>query len=311
MTQPFSRILYMGTPEFAVLPLEAMLQKNLPVIGVVCQPDKPKGRGKKLSAPAVKTVALREGLPVFQPKRLKGDALDKLLQLKPDLIVVCAYGKLLPSSLLKAPQEIINIHASLLPKYRGASPIHQAIRQGETQTGISIMKVVQEMDAGPTMLQVPVDIDPDDTLSSLYQKLAKVGASALIQALDLFERGEVTWKEQDPSMVTFAPKIHSEDTVIDWKQPLDHVVNFIRSLSPDPGASTQLNDTPIKILEVKPATHMDIECGLGQFCRTKKNLFVGTSTGTLEILRLQPPGKKDMRAVDFLNGFRGDIDRCA
>lgn len=306
MKQPFSRILYMGTPEFAVAPVQKMVEADLPIIGVVCQPDRRAGRGKKWTMPEVKIYAQSQNIPVMQPEKITKEVIEKIASLAPDLIVVCAYGKMLPQALIDVPKQIINIHASLLPAYRGAAPIHHAIKDGQPKTGVSIMKIVKKMDAGDYMLQKELSISKEDTLDILTKKLSDLGAQALLEALALFDKESVTWTAQDPSKVSFAPKILTETSKINWHQPARHIQNFIRSLSPEPSAYTYLHGEKIKIQKSK-CVDQEHHLQPGSIKREKKSLWIAAQDQWIDILTLQKPGKKSQSVQEFLNGYRKEL----
>ena len=234
------RIVFFGTPEFAVPSLRALLAGRDPVIGVVCQPDKPAGRGQQLTVPPVKRAALRAGLAVFQPEKLRApETLETLASWAPDLIVVAAYGKILPKHVLELPRlGCINVHASLLPKYRGAAPIQWAILRGEERTGITIMCMNERMDAGDILLQQEIDIGPQETYGELQARLAEVGARALMETIARLHAGTLMPQPQREDEMTLAPMIKKEDGRIDWTQPAVHIARMVRAFNPWPSAFT-------------------------------------------------------------------------
>ncbi|MCB1197777.1 MAG: methionyl-tRNA formyltransferase [Deltaproteobacteria bacterium] len=302
-------IVYFGTPEFAVAPLQKIVEAGYEVKAVVTQPDRPSGRGKKLQAPAVKTYALSQGLFVLQPEKINKETQATLASFAADLFVVCAYGKILSQKIIDMPKHIINIHASLLPKYRGAAPIHAAICAGEKETGVSIMKIVKELDAGDVMLMKPLPISHDDNLETVTTKLSDVGAQAIMQAIEKIVQQEVQWQPQNEVLATYAHKIHPDDGKVMWNQPAAQIHNFIRSFAPQPGAFTYINDEKIKILSTQITDQVTQERP-GSLYKDKKSLYVACSDFWIEIKMLQPLGKKMMDVSSFLNGYRKSLTQC-
>jgi methionyl-tRNA formyltransferase len=239
------RVVFFGTPAFAVPTLEHLLGSAHQVAGVVTQPDRPRGRGQHVTPGPVKAVAAQAGVPVLQPARLTRDAFEApLAELGADLGVVAAYGKILPDWLLALPRlGLINVHASLLPRYRGASPVHRAVMAGDRSTGVTIMRVVKELDAGPMLAQGEVPIGPDDRAADLEQLLASRGAGLLVETVDRLAAGPLPEVAQDPALVSYAPKLTKEDGAIHWKRPSDDIHNQIRGLTPWPHAYTFLGNT--------------------------------------------------------------------
>jgi len=295
----------MGTPHFSVLPLQALAKAGHDIAGVVTRIDKPSGRGRTMSPPAVKVAALEMGLNVYQPKRVRDpEAIEGLLRLAPEVIVVAAYGQILPKEILMSPKYgCINIHASLLPLYRGAAPVNWAIIKGETQTGNTIMQMDEGMDTGAILLQGAIPVDPKDTAGTLTEKLSVLGAKLITDALPLIEAGKITPMEQDGSKATLAPMLKKEDGLINWALSSSEIHNRVRGLTPWPGAYTFFHGTMVKILET------EIRHGSGDPGRiyqgTQGTLDVGTGSGRLHIIRVQPAGKKPMDPADFLRGHRG------
>jgi len=295
----------MGTPQFAVPPLRALAEAGHEIAGVVTRIDKPAGRGRNVAAPAVKTVALQMGLPVFQPKRVREPAfIDTLRTLNPEVVVVAAYGQILPKEVLALPKYgCINIHASLLPACRGAAPINWAILRGDTATGVTIMQMDEGMDTGAILMQEGLPIGPGDTTGTLTEKLSALGAKLITKALPLVQSGLLKPIIQDGSKATLAPLLKKEDGLIDWTLPAADIHNRVRGFSPWPGAYTFLGGGMIKILETEALP------GEGEPSRPYQGpdntLEVGTGKGRLRIVLLQPAGKKPMRAADFLRGHRG------
>ena len=257
------RVLFWGTPEFAAPPLRALLGEGFEVVGVVTQPDRPQGRSRSsLVASAIKEIALEESIPVFQPELPRGDEFVQSLQaLTPDVSVVVAYGEILTREVIDLPRlGTLNIHASLLPEWRGAAPIQAAIRAGQTETGVTIMRMVVPLDAGPILLQVPTPITHDETYGELQLRLSELGALALIEALSLLDMGEIIERPQDESLATFAPKIERDDARIDWTHPASAIAGAVRAFDPKPGAFTTLNGVEIKLFGARAAT-LDIAAG--------------------------------------------------
>src|SRR5436190_2065176 len=250
------RVVFFGTPAFAVPTLEHLLRSTHRVAGVVTQPDRPSGRGQHVTVGPVKAVALAAGLPVLQPAKLARDPFEnQLLGLNADIGVVAAYGKILPDWLLVTPPRgLINVHASLLPRYRGASPIHHAIMAGDADTGVTIMRVVKALDSGAMLSAVRVPIGPDDTTASLSPILAEAGAALLVETLDAMERGAVTETPQDESQSTYAPRLTKEHGRIKWSRTAAEIHNQVRGLTPWPHAYSFLRDTRYIIHRSKPST---------------------------------------------------------
>ncbi len=299
------RIVFMGTPEFAVPTLRALLTGEDRVVGVVCQPDRPSGRGLAPHPPPVKELALSFGLPVLQPQTLKDpEVLARLRSWQPDLIVVAAYGKILPPSLLNLPRYgCINVHASLLPKYRGAAPIQWAILKGEEVTGITIMQMNERMDSGDILLQKTLPIDPQDTAQSLHDKLAPLGAQALSEALDLLKKGELHPVAQKEKEATFAPMIKKEDGRIDWAQSARELERKVRAFNPWPSAYTFLKGKLFKVFRARAREEQVPSGSPGAVVRpTPAELLVLTGEGLLALEEVQLEGKKRLPIGEFLKG---------
>lgn len=295
----------MGTPEFALASLKALVEAGREVCGVFTQPDKPKNRGHKLTPPPVKVYALSQGLPVFQPATVRGDAaLDLMRGLSPELIVVAAYGKILPEALLQIPAYgCINVHSSLLPAYRGAAPINWAILNGETRTGVTIMHMAKELDAGDIILQKAVDIEPDEDAQALTARLAELGAAALLQAVAAFEAGGAPRFAQDPERATYAPMLSKELSPVDWTRTAHEINCQIRGLIPWPCAETDAIGETVKLF-ASVETGEKTALPPGTVTDTGKN-GIGIACGDGLILRvteLQAQGKKRMPAASYLLG---------
>ena len=299
------RIVFMGTPEFAVPSLAALLRSDHTVVGVDTQPDRPKGRGQELAESPVKQLATRHKIPILQPLKMKDPGLlDSLSSWKPDLIVVAAFGRILPKVILDLPpRHCINVHASLLPKYRGAGPIQWAIIRGERETGITTMLMDEGMDTGAILLQEKIPIAPDDTAGTLSSKLADIGGRLLLDTLTRLQDGTLTPQPQDSSRATMALLLKKEDGLLDWTLPAVDLANRVRGLSPWPGAYTYLGEDRWVILKaevldrsaavVPPGTIVDA---------TKEGLAVATGGGLLRIMEFQPANSRRMSAAQYLAG---------
>ena len=303
------RIVFLGTPAFAVPTLERLLASPHEVAAVVTQPDRPRGRGQRVSESPVKQLAAGRGLPVHQPERMKDPAFVAALQaLAPDLGVVAAYGKMLPDRLLALPRlGMINVHASLLPAYRGAAPIQRAVMAGETETGITIIRLVREMDAGPMLSRAALPIDPDDDAETLERALAALGAATLLQAVDDLESGRAAEQEQDHARATFAPRLTRADGAIDWNRPAGQVHDQVRGLHPWPRAFSHLAGARYllhRTAVVDPPAAGGAPRGPGQVLEAAGDrLVVAAGSGTaLAILEIQPEGRRALPARAFLAG---------
>ncbi len=295
----------MGTPYFAVPPLRALAAAGHEIVGVVTRIDKPAGRGRVLASPPVKQAAAEMKLPLFQPWRVREpEFIARLQSLNAETIVVAAYGQILPKEILTLPKfGCINIHASLLPLYRGAAPINWAIMHGDAETGITIMQMDEGMDTGAMLLQESIPVGPKDTAGSMLEKLSALSARLIAEALPLIAAGSIVSRIQDNSKATLAPLLKKEDGFIDWQLSAVEIHNRVRGLSPWPGAHTSLDGKMIKILESEamagkgePGVLSEAEKGV---------LVVGTGSGLLRIVALQPEGKKPMTVADFLRGYHG------
>lgn len=305
------RVVFFGTPAFAVPTLDALLTSGHQVVGVVTQPDRPRGRGQKVSDAPVKARALGAGLPLLQPPTLKDDTfLQALRALAADIGVVAAYGKILTSVVLATPRlGLINVHASLLPRYRGAAPIARAIVAGEHETGVTIMRVVQALDAGPMLAESRRPIGPDETSDAVEHDLARIGASLLVTTLDLLAKGAAREIPQDDSLSTYAPRLTKDDGLMDWSKPATDLHNLVRGLHPWPHAYTFLNDQRL-IIHRTFAMPDQSGAAPGEIIEASPDrLRVATGNGVLQLLDLQAEGKRPMAAHDFLAGHairRGD-----
>lgn len=300
------RILFMGTPDFAVPSLQALLDAGHDICGVFTQPDKPKNRGMKLQPPPVKVLAQEHEIPVYQPTSVKdGAALEIIQELAPELIVVAAYGRILPNSILEYPAKgCINVHSSLLPKFRGAAPIHWAVVSGETETGVTIMHMAQELDAGDIIDQIRTPIDPDESVEAVHDRLAELGGKILVEVVEQIANGTATRTPQDSAQATYAPMLSRELSNIDWTQPAKAIHDKIRGLSPWPAASTNIiSDTTIKIFGSVDLGETTSAAAGTILAAGKQGIDVACGDGkVLRITQLQAPGGKRMAAADYLRG---------
>ncbi|RHW39698.1 methionyl-tRNA formyltransferase [Lysinibacillus yapensis] len=298
-------VVFMGTPDFSVPVLRMIYEEGYEVLAVVTQPDRPVGRKKVLTPPPVKAEALQLGLPVIQPEKLRGsEELQEILALNPDIVITAAFGQILPKELLDAPRlGCINVHASLLPKYRGGAPIHQAIIDGEEKTGVTIMYMAEKLDAGDIITQRAIPIEEEDNTGTMFEKLSIVGKELLKDTLPLIVEGKNERIQQDESQVTFAHNISREQERIVWSNSAKQVYNQIRGLTPWPTAYTSYQGENMKIWSVKVG-QTTTDRTPGQVVQLNKDSFeVATGDGqTIAVLELQPAGKKRMTAQDYLRG---------
>ena len=298
------KLVFMGTPQFAVPTLERVVAAGHEVVAVFTQPDRPKGRGQKDAMPPVKEAALRLGLPVHQPERVRRpEVVEQLLALGTEAMVVVGYGQIIPQAILDIPPKgIINVHASLLPKYRGAAPIQWAIARGETRTGVTTMKIDAGLDTGDMLLKWETEIGPEETAVELGDRLAPAGADLLVRTLAELPR--IVPQKQDEAQATYAPILKKEDGQIDWTMLTQDILNRIRGFTPWPGCSTLWWGQRLRIWR---ARRLDLPAPpQGWLQRSKNRLFAGTGNGGIEILELQLEGKKRMETASFLNAFSGD-----
>lgn len=309
-------VIFMGTSPFAVPSLERLLTVHHPVLAVVTQPDRPRGRGLQVSASPVKELALAHGLQVLQPARARNPRfIAELRALDPHILVVVAYGQLLPLPLLAIPRlGCVNVHGSLLPKYRGAAPINWALIRGEEVTGVTIMLLEETLDTGPILLQASMAIHPQDNAQTLHDRLAKLGADCLIDALEGIESGRLTPIPQDQRQATYAPKLRKEDGTIQWERSAVELANLIRGVTPWPGAYTTHAGAPVKIWRARaipsPATGRP-----GEVARVEQEgAWVETGDGYLLVEQVQIPGRRTMDVAAYARGHAlhpGDVlGRC-
>lgn len=296
------RILFMGTSDFAVPALEALQKAGYAIALVVTQPDKPAGRGLDLKASPVKKKAQELGLSVFQPEKVRtSEAVETLKKTGADVAVVAAYGQILPSSVLQLPKTAcLNIHGSILPKYRGAAPIHYAVIAGEKETGVTIMYMNEKMDEGDALLIKTTPIGPEETTGEVHDRLAVLGAQGLLEALKLLEQGKAPRTPQDASKASYAPSIKREFCKLDWKSPASRIHNRVRGLSPWPGAETSWGGMELKVHKALLATQKGKPGEVLEV--SKEGVVVGAGVDSIRLIEIQPPGKKKMTAYDFTLG---------
>jgi len=304
---PSPRIAFAGTPEFALPALKALTDSPYQVVGVLTQPDRPSGRGRKVTASPVKVAALGQGLPVSQPPTLKSETgRAELVSWQPDVLVVVAYGLILPGEVLTLPRlGCLNIHASLLPRWRGAAPIQRAILAGDAETGITIMQMDAGLDTGAMLLQRRVPIAAEDTSGSLHDRLAELGASALMEVLEGLLKGTVTARPQPSDGVTYAAKIDKAEARIDWRQDALGIERKIRALNPRPGAETLLGAELVKIHAArlpKPSEEEVLLSSIPKLGLHEGAIWVRCGEGILGLTRLQRPGRRPVSAQEFAHG---------
>ena len=304
---PSLRIVFLGTPEFALPSLEALIASRHKVLVVVSQPDRPRGRGQQLQLTPTKQVALRHDIPVLQPARVRDEAfLDSIRSLAPDLGIVAAFGRILPESLLMIPRlGMINVHASLLPKYRGAAPVQRAVLAGEDQTGVTIMRLVQELDAGPMLAALSLPVSPTATSGEVETSLARAGAMLLLEVVDALAENRAVETPQDASRATYAPKVTKEEGTIDWTSPAHVVHNRARGLQPWPLASATLGGVRYVIRRTLVAEGTSGLPPGSILTASGDDLIVVCGGGTLlRVLEIQPEGRRSMLTREFLAGRR-------
>lgn len=302
-TEPL-RIIFMGTPDFAAATLQALIDGPDEVVAVITQPDKAKGRGKKITPPPAKVLAEAAGIPVLQPTKIKSEEFrNGLLTYQPDLIVVTAYGRILPPSLLElAPMGCINVHGSLLPKYRGAAPIQWTVINGEKEAGVTIIQMDKGMDTGDMLLMAKIETDPEETAGTLFNKLATLGSKTLLKAIKGVKEGTVIPVPQDPSLATVAPMLKKNDGLIDWSRDAEELACLIRGLDPWPSAFCFHNNKRLRLFGPE-VVYKDTEDPPGSVLHgDTRGLLVACGKNGLLIREIQPEGKKRMAAQDFLRG---------
>lgn len=298
------KILFMGTPDFAAYALKALYESGQEIVGVVTQPDKPKGRSGKLVFSPVKEYALENDLPVFQPEKIRTpESVEYLKSIDADIYVVAAFGQILSQEVLDIPRfGCVNIHASLLPKYRGAAPIQQALLDGNSKTGVTLMQMNAGMDTGDILMQESIDITMDDTAGTLFDKLMKLGGDMMVRAIPMIEKGELAPVPQDNDKATKVGKFSKEMGIINWKDDAAYIDRLIRTMDPWPSAYTHLDGKTLKIWKATPIED-DSKASAGEIFEISKNSFkVATGKGSLEVFEVQLEGKKRMSAGDFMRG---------
>lgn len=302
-------IIFFGSSQFAVPALEALIESKHKVFCVVTQPDRKKGRGLHLSSTVVKNIALEEGLEIYQPERINTpEAVSFLKSLKPDLFIVIAYGQILSQEVLEIPKKFaMNIHAALLPQYRGAAPINWAIIKGEKTTGVTAMKMSKEMDAGDIIFQKKLDISSVDTAITLEEKLSRLAAELLLETLNSIEKDNLKMIPQDNSKVSFAPKLKKEDGLIDWRKTAQEIYNLIRGCLEWPGAFTYFHSRLLKIYKARvlPSSSLPVFASPGAVKQiSREGIVVATGKDNLIIEELQPEGKRKMKVEEFIAGHK-------
>ena len=298
------RVLFMGTPDFAACSLKKLVSEQFDIVGVITQPDKPRNRGMKLQPSAVKIAAQEAGLPVYQPESMRDAAALELIQsLHPDILAVVAYGKILPDSILAVPPlGAVNVHGSLLPKYRGAAPIQWAVLNGDAETGVSTMYLSHDMDAGDVIYTEKTPIGEQETAGELFDRLAEIGAGLLVKTLRAIERGDAPRVPQDHDAATYTKPLTKELCPIDWSRSAREIIKHVCGLCPWPVATTELNGDLFKVFRVEHDAACDAAPGT-ILAADKKGIRIACGQGeSVRILELQAPGKKRMRAADYLLG---------
>lgn len=297
------KIVFMGTPDFAIPSLKAIYHSNHQLLAVVTTPDKERGRGQKITFTPVKQFAVDNNIPVYQPEKLKGNEefANQMKELQPDLFVVVAF-RILPKEIFEIPKfGSFNLHASLLPKYRGAAPIQWALIKGETETGLTTFKLAEKVDTGNIYLQIKVPIYPEDNFGTLHDRLSELGADVVMKTIDMIESGNYQLLPQDDSLASPAPKITKEICKIDWNKSADEIHNLVRGLSPYPAAFFLFKDKVIKIYRTEIVRTRNLKPF--EIYQTKKELIIGCGEDAIRILEIQQEGKKRMSIEEFLRGF--------
>lgn len=295
-----AKVVFMGTPDFALNTLQKLIEHH-EVLGVVTQPDRPAGRNRQLQPPPIKQLALQHGIPVLQPEKIRrAESIAELKQWQPDVYVVAAFGQILPQSVLDIPPYgSINVHASLLPRWRGAAPIQAVIRAGDTQSGVTIMKMDAGLDTGPMLTQRSIQLSIDETGQSLHDRLAVIGAELLIETLPGYLSGEIVPQAQDETLVTYAPQIEKGEGNIRWEQDAVSIERLVRAFTPWPGTYSHWNGQQLKILS---GVVVDGKHEPGRIIQTRDGIAVGTGEGLFLLKRIQLAGRKAMTAEEFIRG---------
>ena len=299
------RIVFIGAGEIGVPTLQALLRSSEhQLTGVVTQPDKPAGRAQRIEPTPIKRALAGSKVPILQPARIKDrQAIEEIRALQPDAIVVIAYGQILPREVLEIPRiACLNLHASLLPRWRGAAPIQAAIAAGDPETGITVMYMAEGLDTGDILLQRRIDILPTDTGGSLHDRLAQIAPETLLEALQMLAKGNAPRIPQDNALATYAPKLTRDDGKIDWSEPAEIIEGKIRAFNPWPGAFTEIAAPSLRKLKIFSATIVDLSGKPGEFLRSEKKLIVAAGKNSLSLNEVQPEGKRRMDAAAFLRG---------
>lgn len=298
------RLVFAGTPDFAATALKALLDTHHTLVGVYSQPDRPAGRGRKLMPSPVKQVALDAGIPVFQPENFKSEeARQQLAELNADVMIVAAYGLILPKAVLETPARgCLNIHASLLPRWRGAAPIQRAIAAGDEETGITIMQMDVGLDTGDMLLKASTPIAPEDTGGSLHDRLADMGGSAIVDALAQMENGDLVGEAQDDDQACYAHKLSKEEGHIDWNQGANAISRLVRAFNPWPGTYTDLEQQRVRIHEAQPLDESSSKPAGTVLRRDRDGIDVACGDGVLRLTRVQLPGSRAQSVNDLING---------
>lgn len=309
------RLIFCGTPEFAVPSLQRLLESPFKPVLVVTQPDRPRGRGQKLAASPIKQVAEQAGIPLYQPERFNTEETWTLLkEVQPDLAIVVAYSAKIGKTALAIPREgWLNLHPSLLPAYRGAAPLQWAIMEGEPLSGVSTFFLNEAWDAGPVCLQQAVAIHSEECYGEAAPRFAQVGADLVVRSVEAIAQGIAPHIPQDDSKATFAPLIHGGDTLLDWSWPAHKIHNRVRGLSPEPGLSATWREKRVRIMKTRlvPSQPGDTPGAPGEvYCASRQGLMVWTGEGALELLMVRPESKGSMPGKDFINGARIKVGDC-
>jgi len=312
------RVVFFGSADFSCPSLESLIQSHHRIEMVITQPDRPKGRGQQLYPSPVKVLALKAGLRVEQPEKAsKPEGQELLRQVKPEIGVVVAYGQILSKALLSIPTHgCVNVHGSLLPRHRGASPIQWAIIEGDEKTGITTIQMDERMDTGDILVQKQIPILPEDTAGTMFEKLSRLGADALMETLALYEEGKIIRQKQDDTMATYTRLLKKDDGIIDWNQPSDRICRMIRGLNPWPGAFSYLNGRRIKVLQARIIEQQqggDVSPGQIRQANHREGLIVEAGQNSaLVVTQLQPEGKQVMAAWEYVQGIRagGPDSQC-
>ncbi len=298
-----ARVVFAGTPDFAVPSLAGLVEAGLPPVAVFTQPDRPAGRGRRLTPPPVKRAADAHGLPVHQPQRLDAEQVEVLRGLQPDIVVVVAYGQILRRPVLETPRAgCVNVHASLLPRWRGAAPIQRALLAGDRETGVTLMQMDEGLDTGPMLAREATPISPDETAGSLHDRLARIGADLLTAQLPSLLAGEVTPQPQPEPEATYAEKLSTRESWLDPDEPAEQLARRVRALAPVPGARVHLDGVQARILAAEPCPGEPGDRPGTVAAAGSAGIEVATGSGRLRITRLRPAGSREQSAADYLNG---------